>query len=341
MNRPSWNSKRYAGCLAMASVVFLGLSGLEQSHGQTLGLPTSLGAIGGRKLAADALEIIAPAADPGETSMGPIDLAFVKDHPELVWKAPQFPQGHPHFAPSSNTLLEMSKNIVFRHEIWCMEFAFKPVRMIEIDGVSPSGESQKKIVWYLLYRLRYLGGDLRPVPEKDKFGNEIVVAPKVETDQWRRVLPTFVLNARVINKQYLDRIIPAAKAVIAANERVGKPIHDSVEIQRVAIQRSTDQKSHEVWGVATWTDVDPRTNFFSIDIRGLTNAQRIAKAADGSPKFLQKTLVLHFSRPGDTVNEIADTIRYGIPAIDDPSRQEYVLQQYGVDQRLDHIWAFR
>jgi hypothetical protein len=72
----------------------------------------------------------------------------------------------------------------------------------------------------------------------------------------------------------------------------------------------------------------------------LTNAQEIEYS--GSELVTrQKTLVLHFWRPGDEVRELDDRIRYGIPAISDPARQEYVLQQYGVKERLDYTWVYR
>ena len=70
------------------------------------------------------------------------------------------------------------------------------------------------------------------------------------------------------------------------------------------------------------------------------SAQRIESAA-GQLKYLQKTLVLNFSRPGDTINELDDRIRFGIPAIEDPARQKHVLSQFGLQERLDHLWIYR
>ena len=106
------------------------------------------------------------------------------------------------------------------------------------------------------------------------------------------------------------------------------------------IDISTAAADNAVWGLATWTDVDPRTDFFSVEVRGLTNAQRIETAGD-QLKYLQKTLVLNLSRPGDTINDLDDRIRYGIPALQDPVRQKYVLSQFGLQERLDHLWIYR
>ncbi len=298
-------------------------------------VPTSAGN-SVRKLAADALEVVAPDFDPGDTSEGMFSLDFIKKHPEIAWKS-----GKGNYTPASKTLLAMSKEIVFRREVWCMEIAFKPVRMIEIEVPQPGGGSKDKVVWYLLYRLRYVGGDLRPEPEKDKFGNDVVTEPRSESDLWRRIFPTFTINSRVSGKLLVDRVIPNAKRAIELRERVGQRVYDSIEMQTIPIKLSTPQENNEVWGVATWTDVEPSMNFFSVDIRGITNAQRLEVDGQGKNQFLHKTLVLHFFRPGDTINQVADPVLYGIPALSDPSRQKYVLEKFGVDRRLDHVWVYR
>lgn len=62
---------------------------------------------------------------------------------------------------------------------------------------------------------------------------------------------------------------------------------------------------------------------------------------DGQLTFQHKTLVLNFSRPGDTINEIADRIRYGVPATTDEAQQKAILSKYGLQERLDHYWIYR
>jgi hypothetical protein len=304
---------------AMAIVLFICVA--QTAVSQTV--PTSLDASRGRRLAPDALEVIPPSAEQGETALGPVTLPLVVKHPELSWK--------PNYAPVSDTLVAKSTDVIFRNDVYCLEFAFKPVRMIQVND---------KLVWYLLYRVRYLGGDMRPEPLKDSFGNEIFANPQAVSAEWVRFMPTFVLRSLGANQEYLDRILPAAKPLIAAKERVGKPIYDSTEIQRLKIGLSNELANNEVWGVATWVDVDSRTDFFSIRVRGLTNAQKLELQGE-EINYLQKTLVLHFSRPGDTVDEIEDPIRYGVPALEDPARQKYVLDQYGLQERLDYLWIYR
>ena len=39
-----------------------------------------------------------------------------------------------------------------------------------------------------------------------------------------------------------------------------------------SLKQSTPEEDNSVWGLATWEDVDPRVDFFSVYIKGLTNA---------------------------------------------------------------------
>lgn len=292
------------------------------------GIPTSR--TPERRLAPDVLVQIAPAMQYGETYQGPIDLPLLAENPDLAWD--------PHYAPKSDTLAEMARDVVFRGDVHCLDFAFKPVRMLEVNG---------QTVWYMVYRVRYLGGELRPKVEVDAYQNQVFATPdKIPAGSVEqmpgRFLPLFRLQVRHLDKEYLDQIIPGAKAAIAARERIGRPLMDSVEIQTVPVKlwRDTDTIDNSIWGVATWTGVDSRTDFFSVQVEGLTNAQRLIQ--DGKNiKYLQKNLVLNFSRPGDQVDELEDRIRYGVPALSDPQRQQYVLNQYGLEERLDHLWIYR
>jgi hypothetical protein len=222
-----------------------------------------------------------------------------------------------------------------------MEFGFKPVRMISVEIPKADGEVETKLVWYLLYYVRYRGGDLTPTASKDTFGNEVFTMPTPSPGkQVRRFIPGFVLNSTALGTRYQSSFIPQALPLIAEKERVGKPIYDSIAIQKVPVPLSTSRESHPVWGVATWTDVDPRTDFFAIEIRGLTNAQRVENV-NGDLTFQHKTLVLNFSRPGDTINELEDRIRYGVPATVDAEQQKAILSKYGLQERLDHSWVYR
>ncbi len=46
---------------------------------------------------------------------------------------------------------DWAKDVAFRRDIFCLEFQFKPVRVIAVDLPQPSGLFQRKLVWYLVY----------------------------------------------------------------------------------------------------------------------------------------------------------------------------------------------
>jgi Protein of unknown function (DUF1697) len=258
-----------------------------------------------RKLAPDALNIIKSSVEFGETFQGPVDLPLATEHPELSWD--------PAFAPKSDTLLEMAKNVTFRGPVYGLEFAFKPVRTIEMDVETANG-TERKLVWYLLYRVTYRGNDYQPAVEKDQFDNPVFGKPDTVSSKWVRFMPNFWLQSRglkstVAEYRALDRVVPAAVARIAAAERV-PVLNDSLTIQRQKIELG-----QSLWGVATWIDVDPNMDFFTIEVKGLTNAQKIE--LDGTKlKYTHKTLLLNFFRPGDTIDTGLDKIQYGVPAVD-------------------------
>ncbi|MFO1066492.1 MAG: hypothetical protein U0892_21750 [Pirellulales bacterium] len=295
----------------------------------------------GRRLSPDAIYTVQPALEAGETTVGPIDLPFLASAGDLNWAPPTFPAGRPNYAPGTESLQQMGKSVTLHQDVWGFEFTFKPVRMIAVDFPKAGGGVESKLVWYLLYRIRYTGNDLQPKQQADQFGNPVYSDPAAVTEKAeRRFVPRFTLSVPALGGSYAAQFLPYALGPIAEKERIGKPLFDSIAIQRTPIKLSTPQVRNDVWGVATWVGVDPRTDFFTVEVSGLTNAQK-AEIKDGKLEFTQKTLVLNFSSPGDTVNELLDQIRYGVPASDDPVKQAEILRQYGLKERLDHYWVYR
>jgi hypothetical protein len=105
---------------------------------------------------------------------------------------------------------------------------------------------------------------------------------------------------------------------------------------------SAGRVARDVWGVATWTDIDPRIDFFAVYVGGLTNAYRwedtpgAYRAGDPPGKgrrFARKILQLNFWRPGDELMQSEREIRYGVP----PSNAEL----YGVKDGVAHRWVYR
>jgi hypothetical protein len=286
------------------------------------------------------VSVIAPAPHADETFSGPTELQSLIDaHPEIEWGAPDFLDGRPNFDARTRTLIEMARQVTFRREIYCFEFSFKPLRQIYIDVPQPSGKMSRKLVWYMVYRVRYRGGDLRPAP--DEVGG-VPLYKRIEAVSYdsRRVFPMLVLEDFVSGKKYLDRVLPTAKDKIAAREQITAKLHDSIEITTVDIPRSSDEAAPGVWGVATWEDVDPTIDFLSIFVYGLTNAfQQDGEGADAP--YTKKALQLNFYRPGDAIRQTEDRVRFGVPAFEDADEQAKVLKQYGLEKRLDYQWVFR
>jgi hypothetical protein len=204
-----------------------------------------------------------------------------------------------------------------------LEFAFKPLRMIEVDIRQRDGTTQRKRVWYLVYRVRNTGRTLVPAE-----GDDGVYMATVGEGGPIRFVPEFVLeshdrdaSSRRVPRSYLDKVLPAAVTAISRRETPGRRLLNSAEISEQPIPVSGERVDRGVWGVATWTDVDPRIDFFSVYVGGLTNAYRWEDSSayrHGNPpgrgrRFERKMLQLNFWRPGDELLLDEREIRYGAP----------------------------
>lgn len=277
---------------------------------------------------------------PEETFDGPLTLQrFLQAHPELEWPADKFPENRPHFDPRSRTLVSMAKEVVLRREVYCLEYSFKPLRQIYADVAVGGGQTQRKLVWYMVYRVRYRGGDLRPAAD-EVGGSKLYQRLESISYDSRRFFPLVTLKDHVSGDEYLDRIIPGAKQLIAAREQITAPLHNSVEISRKPVPLSTDDAAPGVWGVLTWIDVNPNTDYLSLYISGLTNAFQQDGEGKDAP-YRRKALQLNFYRPGDAMAQTEDLIRFGVPQFSDEAERTYVLKQYGLNEPIDYRWVFR
>jgi hypothetical protein len=232
---------------------------------------------------------------------------------------------------AADASFDFAKDVRFRRDIWYLDFSFKPVRMIWVDVPQADGHMERKLVWYLLYSVTNRGEGLTSVEQPDKtFQVEPIQLPA-------RFTPAIELQAKdpeVRKTPYPDKVVPLALGPIATRERVGQKLWTTITMpnQEIAVGETR-------WGVATWTDIDPRVDSFSIYIAGLTNAYRwqdrpqeyrpgqdpIAKGRT----FTRKTLKLNFWRPGDEYDEMESEIRYGIPERD------------GMPREVDYEWIYR
>jgi hypothetical protein len=144
-----------------------------------------------------------------------------------------------------------------------------------------------------------------------------------------RFIPRFLLESPEFAKVYADRVIPIALGAIRAREDRLVPgwVDKEGAVPRSPIQTTVDitgdiKVGETRWGVATWEDLDPRIDRFSIYVRGLTNAYKWKDAKGAYKKgdkigtgrrLARKTLKLNFWRPGDEFYEREDEIRRGVP----------------------------
>ena len=133
---------------------------------------------------------------------------------------------------------------------------------------------------------------------------------------------------------------PAALGPIERREFGGRKLLTSVQMPKVELAADADGPG--VWGVAMWLDVDPETDFFSVYVTGLTNANRWQEPAQGfragdpagtGRSFARKALQLNFWRPGDQYGENEREIRFGVP----PGKAAL----YDSGEGVAHRWIFR
>lgn len=288
-----------------------------------------------RAIAPGVLTVIPPQLEPDET-LHVHNLIEIRADKSLDWK--------PEYLPDTRTLFEMAKDVQFKREIWGLEFAFKPLRMIEVDVPLPGGGIQRKVIWYLVYQIRNTGQAIKPLEE----GPGLFTAQPAEPAP-RRFLPEFVLEAHDVDREgkkiyraYLDRVIPAAMEPVTRREAGGRNLHNSVNISDEPIPLLSSPEEEGTWGVAMWEDVDPNIDFFSIYVGGLTNAYDWADPAGafkpGDPpgkgrRFAQKMLQLNFYRPGDEHLEHEREIRFGVA----PRRADL----YGVPDGVAYRWIYQ
>ena len=240
-----------------------------------------------------------------------------------------FAEWSPEFAADSRRLFNRAARAKLRRPVWGLEFTFKPFRLVHVDIPQLTGKAQRKAIWYMVYRIRYLGSEIHPKMDQTVAGTSTFTRflPERRDVDARRFVPQFVLRNHSTGVEYLERVIPAAIDDIQRRERLDV-LYNTVEIPGVKIPVSNQKTGKGVWGVVTWEDIDPRTDFFSIYVQGLTNAYRFRDSAVAEQRGLLefKTLQLNFHRPGDTVREHEREIRYGIPDNPIQTRITHVIE---------------
>jgi hypothetical protein len=264
------------------------------------------------------------------------DMVEVRAHAEL--------EREPFSTTKSRTLFYMAQSIHFRRELWCLEFSFKPLRMTYVDVPQLSGKMQRKLVWYMVYRVRNTGAGLGPKELADG-----TFATQEGSHAELQFVPHFLLTSldrdsrgKSVRKAYLDRILPAAIPTIQRRELPQGRLLNSAQVAEVVLAPESGRAVGGVWGVAMWEDVDPEIDFFSVQVGGLTNAYQWQDEAGeyqlGDPlgkgrRLRHRKLQLNFWRPGDSYAEDEREIRYG-PA---PGKADL----YGTAEGVAYQWIYR
>jgi hypothetical protein len=291
-----------------------------------------------------------------------------------------------------------AKDVRFFRDVWCLQFSFKPIRIIYVDIPNKQGTFTKKAVWYLVYNVKNIGpadlekkvkeriiktdrgekkvesveytlnnpgGSIGTAIEKDvpmpvatdtkaksEYENKEIqqtrdaplilrelpgfFEPTAGEDLPIQFVPQFVLATDLLTTdttsaidpetgkvavkgskgeiQYVDQIIPIAIGPIMQKEGISKIPETTVSITAKQLKSGED-----LWGLAMWTDIDPRITKFSVYVSGLTNEYRWKDAgnATGNPgegrTMTQKYLKTNWWRRGDQHSLDSGQIQYGQP----------------------------
>lgn len=284
---------------------------------------------GGRRLAPGVLKVIPTAINARDTVSLPGPMPGVT--------ATQYT---PKLRSPKDTLYGLSQRVVFFRDVWEYEFAFTGLRQatLNIPTVNGSGHAQQT-VWYMVYRVRNLGNSLsfEEVKKDPDFAYLTKDLRRNATIAERNFLPRLSLEGWVYDDikkkyspvKYRDEIDPAAAAEIQAIEDPSVPLMDAVQLSTAALRPIPAKDNTGAWGVAIWSNVNPKIDFVSVFVSGFTNAYRINRNED-SINTVHKTLQLNFWRPGDAVKQPEDSIDFGIPLVDDPQQQVLITRRYNL-----------
>lgn len=193
----------------------------------------------------------------------------------------------------------LNAEVVRQPTLQVMELEIKPMRMVWVDLKDPgTGEMKKTQVWYLVWRainrpLRKRNeGDALAVNQLDPLPGPMLFMPDftlVTYDDPETEIPDQILS---------DRVIPEARQAIEKIERI--PLNNTVSAVQKFPEPIAPDAEEQAWiyGVATWTQVDPKTDFFKVILQGFSNGYENRGTVE-APELWRKVVVQRFSRPGD------------------------------------------
>lgn len=283
-----------------------------------------------KSLAPGVLKVIPTVLDPRDSYSIPVEL------PGLT--ANQYKLN---YGPQKSTLYQLGQNTIFFRNVWQNEFAFTGLRQAKVLMRYPDGTEKNKTIWYMVYRIRDVGKSLSYEEVKDQFQHSNFELRKDSAVSDRSLAaqefrPHFSLEGWIRPSEdeeyqkvvYGDINSGTLADYLQSIEDPNLKLHTKDEISKVNIPLAQSENDSGVWGVAIWENVDPRVDYVSVYVSGLTNAYRINLDKDGNASFEYKTLQLNFWRAGDSFEEIKDQVEYGIPLVDSPVEQVRICRYY-------------
>lgn len=186
-------------------------------------------------------------------------------------------------------------------QVWEMEVQLKPMRLIM---ATLPGKAEPQQVWYLAYRAiprplikSEVGADLDPVNTLDPSPGRQMFIPQmtlVTYDDRKTEIPVEIV---------VDRSIPSALKKINSIERPDIPERtflDVISVVQPVPEPVPADAPEQPWvhGLATWTGVDAKTDFFKVILQGFSNVYEVRGEGD-ERRTWRKVLVQKFTSRGD------------------------------------------
>jgi len=181
----------------------------------------------------------------------------------------------PHDRPAFNVqMVDASLLPRDKQGIWVLDFKFKPLRIRTVD-IPGKGRRQIHYLYYMVMN---------------------------RTGKPRMFVPQFIMENEK-KQRFEDEVIPQAVPIIQQREDPTIPLVGAVDIVGTIPPSTRPNVDDAVFGVACWDKWDPRSDRFSIYVRGLSDGfVEVPSESGGKPTARYKTLKIDFIRRGDEHN---------------------------------------
>jgi hypothetical protein len=173
--------------------------------------------------------------------------------------------------------------------IWVLDFAFRAQTPLRIRTMEVPGKGRRPF-YYLYYKVVN------------------------RTGKPRMFVPQFIM-VNEEGKKFEDQVIPEAIPLIRAREDQTIPVRGAVDIMGMIPPSTKEGVDDAVFGASVWEKWDPKSDRFSIYVRGLSDGYKeMPDPKGGKPVVKYKTLRIDFIRRGDERNVNEKEIELADPA---------------------------